>query len=136
MGRSRRSSQGVMAFAILLLAVAQVGGQEASQKGKWVSLFNGKDLDGWVVKIKGHEAGDNHLDTFRVEGGVLKVSYDRYKEFGGKFGHLFYKDRFSHYVLRVEYRFVGDQAKGGPGWATRNSGVMFHCQPPDTMRKD
>src|SRR5262249_26335296 len=75
-------------------------------------------------------------DTFRVEDGVLKVSYDKYKEFDGQFGHLFYKDRFSHYVIRVEYRFVGEQCKGGPGWALRNSGIMFHCQSPESMRKD
>jgi hypothetical protein len=28
---------------------------------------------------------------------------------------------------------VGDQAKGGPGWALRNSGIMIHGQPPETM---
>ena len=66
----------------------------------------------------------------------MKVSYDQYKKFDGKFGHMFYKDKFSHYRLRVEYRFVGEQCPGGPGWATRNSGVMFHCQPPETMGKD
>jgi hypothetical protein len=112
---------------------------EEPKKGKdgdWVPLFNGKNLDGWTPKIKGFELGDNHLDTFRVEDGVIKVSYDKYKEFDGKFGHLFYKDKFSHYRLRVEYRFLGEQCKGGPGWATRNSGVMFHCQDPKTMGKD
>ncbi len=102
----------------------------------WVPLFNGKNLDGWTPKITGYELGDNHADTFRVENGVIKVGYDKYKEFGGKFGHLFYKEKFSHYRLRIEYRFTGDQCKGGPGWATRNSGVMFHCQDPKTMRKD
>ena len=102
----------------------------------WVPLFNGKNLDGWTPKITGYEYGDNYADTFRVEDGVIKVRYDKYKAFDGKFGHLFYKDKFSHYRLRVEYRFVGDQCKGGPGWATRNSGVMFHCQDPKTMRKD
>jgi len=107
-----------------------------TQDADWVPLFNGKNLDGWTPKITGYELGDNYADTFRVEDGVLKVRYDKYKEFGGKFGHLFYKDKFSHYRLRVEYRFVGDQCKGGPGWATRNSGVMFHCQDPKTMRKD
>jgi hypothetical protein len=102
----------------------------------WKPLFDGKTLDGWTPKIKGHALGDNYADTFRAEDGVLKVAYDKYPEFGGKFGHLFYKDKLSHYVLRVEYRFVGDQAKGGPGWAVRNSGVMLHCQPPESMRKD
>ena len=103
---------------------------------QWIPLFNGKDLDGWTPKITGHELADNWNDTFRVEGGVLRVAYDRYKDFGGHFGHLFYKDKFSHYRLRVEYRFVGAQTPGGPGWAVRNSGVMLHCQPPETMTKD
>ena len=76
------------------------------------------------------------MNTFRVEDGVIKVSYDRYTKFNGEFGHLFYKHPFSDYKLRVEYRFVGDQVPGGPGWAFRNSGAMIHCQPPETMRKD
>jgi len=110
--------------------------QEKKADNDWVSLFNGKDLDGWTPKIVGQEPGDNYLDTFRVEKGVIKVSYDKYKQFDGKFGHLFYKDKFSHYDLRLEYRFVGDQVKAGPGWALRNSGVMFHCQSPQSMHKD
>jgi len=123
----------------LLVAVfmAATPAQEPQkEEGEWRPLFNGKDLNGWKPKIKGYELGDNHLDTFRVEDGVLIVKYDKYDEFDNKFGHLFYKDKFSHYRLRVEYRFVGSQCKGGPGWAVRNSGVMFHCQDPKSMRKD
>jgi len=110
--------------------------QDKASKSRWVSLFNGKDLKGWKVKITGHELNDNYGNTFRVENGILKVSYDQYDKFDGKFGHLFYKDKFSHYMLRLEYRFVGEQTPGGPGWAFRNSGIMIHCQPPESMRKD
>ena len=78
----------------------------------------------------------NFGDTFRVENGVLKVSYDKYDTFGGRFGHLFYKTPFSHYVIAVEYRFVGEQVKDGPDWAFRNNGVMIHGQPVETMKKD
>lgn len=127
------------ALATLTLAVilaAPAAAADAPAAGEWTTLFNGKDLTGWTPKVVGHAAGDNALDTFRVKDGVLCVSYDKYPEFAGRFGHLFYKDKFSHYVLRVEYRFVGDQAKGGPGWALRNSGVMLHCQDPKTMRAD
>src|SRR4051794_20414403 len=106
------------------------------KKDDWVPLFNGKDLTGWTPKITKYPFGENFGDTFRVEDGLLKVRYDKYDQFDGKFGHLFYKDKFSDYVVRVEYRFVGEQCKGGPGWAIRNSGVMFHCQDPKTMRKD
>jgi len=102
----------------------------------WIQLFNGKDLTGWIPKIKGYPVGENFGRTFRVEDGLLKVSYDAYDEFRDRFGHLFYEKPFSHYVLAVEYRFVGEQAKGGPTWALRNSGAMIHGQPPATMGKD
>ena len=101
--------------------------------GGWVSLFNGRDLEGWTPKFAGREAGLNYNDTFRVEDGVLKVAYDKYDRFDGEFGHLFYKEPFGHYLLRVEYRFVGDQTPGGPSWGLRNSGVMFHSQSPESM---
>jgi len=106
----------------------------AKAGGKWRSLFNGKDLTGWKIKIRGYKLGDNHNDTFRVENGLLKVAYDKYDEFAGKFGHIFYEKPFSNYRLRVEYRFVGEQSKGGPGWAFRNSGIMIHGQSPESMR--
>jgi hypothetical protein len=110
--------------------------QGSAREDGWITLFNGKDLKDWKIKISGHELGDNYLNTFRVEDGVLKVSYDQYKKFDGKFGHIFYKDKFSHYKIRVEYRFVGEQCPDAPGWAFRNNGVMLHCQAPETMRKD
>lgn len=109
---------------------------EIASPNEWMALFNGKNLDGWTPKITGYDLGENFANTFRVENGVLRVAYDGYKEFGGKFGHLFYKESFSNYVLRVEYRFVGQQTKGGPGWALRNSGMMLHCQSPASMRKE
>src|SRR5262249_14271301 len=130
------------ALSLLILLPAPVAtaaddkDKDKKDKDEWVQLFNGKDLDGWTPKIKGFDAGINHLDTFRVEKGILKVSYDKYEKFDNKFGHLFYKDKFSHYVIRVEYRFVGEQCKGGPSWAYRNNGIMFHCQSPKSMRKD
>ena len=109
----------------------------AAEGDGWIQLFNGKDLTGWTPKIRGHEYGVNYADTFRVEDGVIKTAYDKYEgPFRGRYGHLFYKEPFSNYILRIEYRFVGDQANGGPGWATRNSGVMIHGQDPKEMTKD
>jgi hypothetical protein len=105
---------------------------------KWESLFDGKTLNGWTPKIRGQEVGDNYGDTFTVKDGCITVQYDKdkYQNFNEKFGHLFYKDKYSHYKIRLEYRFIGDQCPGGPGWATRNSGIMIHGQDPKTMTKD
>lgn len=99
----------------------------------WIQLFNGKNLDGWSVKINGYKLNDNYNNTFRVENGAIKVSYDGYENFTDQFGHLFYKSPFSNYKLRLEYRFVGEQAPGGQSWATKNSGIMIHSQSPESM---
>ena len=106
------------------------------KEGQWISLLNGKDLTGWKPKIRYHELGDNFANTFRVEDGLLKIRYDGYKQYDETFGHLFYDKEFSHYILRVEYRFVGEQCPGGPQWAIRNSGMMLHGEAPETMAKD
>ncbi len=111
---------------------------DSSEKSaeNWIQLFNGKDINDWDVKFKGEELGENYLNTFRVEEGLLRVSYDNWEAWDGKFGHLFYKDEFSHYKLRVVYRFVGEQAAGGPGWAYRNNGLMLHGQSAESMELD
>lgn len=121
----------------LTLGVLLLTGVAAqAQKKGWINLFNGKDLKDWKVKISKHELNDNFANTFRVEDGLMKVSYDGYTNFDDQYGHIFYKKPFSYYLLKVEYRFVGEQVKGGAGWALRNSGAMLHCQAPETMLKD
>ncbi len=108
-----------------------------ADSGQWIQLFNGKDLTGWTPKIAHYAAGDNYADTFRVKDGVLTVSYDKYDgPFDGRFGHLFYNEPFSNYILRLEYRLVGDQYEGGADWARANSGIMFHGQTPESMGRD
>ena len=122
---------------MFLAAAACAPAQNNPDRKDWIQLFNGKNLDGWVMKFTGYPLGENYNDTFRVENGLLRVSYDKWGEFGNKFGHIFYKNaKFSHYIVAVEYRFVGEQTKGGAGWAFRNNGVMLHCQAPETMGKD
>jgi hypothetical protein len=126
----------ICAVCLAATATTALADDEAAPKEKWISLFNGKNLDGWIPKIAKHECGDNYANTFRVEDGILKVCYDGYGPFDDQFGHLFYKEPFSNYRLRVEYRFVGEQIEGGAGWAYRNSGIMIHGQTPQSMGKD
>jgi hypothetical protein len=106
---------------------------------QWIQLFNGRDLADWTPKFAHHELGENFNNTFRVQDGLLQVRYDKWQTFKDEFGHLFYKEPFSYYVLAAEYRFVGEQVKTDRtdlAWALRNNGLMIHSPAPKTMLKD
>ena len=102
----------------------------AGEERPWVKLFNGRNLDGWTPKFAGHAVGVNPFDTFRVEDGILKVSYAGYDKFAGQYGHLYSNLAYSSYVLRMEYRFEGKMISDAPHYVNLNSGVMYHSQSP------
>jgi len=131
-------------LAVLAVTAAQRGGSRSGARNnpdekEWIQLFNGKDLKDWTPKFAHHDLGENFNDTFRVEEGLLKVRYDKWQNFTDEFGHLFYKDPFSYYLLAAEYRFVGEQVhtqRTDLAWALRNNGLMIHSPAPQTMMKD
>jgi Domain of Unknown Function (DUF1080) len=102
----------------------------------WKPLFNGQDLSGWTIKIAKRPLGENYQDTFRVEDGILKVSYDKWGKFDRQFGHLYTNQAYSNYLLRLEYRITGQAPEDSPPWAKLNSGVMIHSQSPLSMALD
>ena len=127
----------ILIWPVVALVGLLASGQSPADRKDWIQLFNGKNLDGWAPKITGYPLGENHADTFRVANGMLQASYDKYAKFEDKFGHLFYdRQKFSHYIIAAEYRFVGEQVAGGPEWAIRNNGLMLHSQSPQSMGKD
>ncbi len=117
----------------IFLLIPLVSFSPEGKKAKWVKLFNGKNLDGWTMKMAGHLLGENVGNTFRVEHGILRVRYDQYKSFDNTFGALYYNKELSNYRLKVEYRFVGETAPGAPSWGFRDSGVQYHGQNPNTI---
>jgi len=121
---------------IMLITFACVTQKSTSTNAdveEWQQLFDGKSLSGWDIKIRGHELNDNYNNTFQVKDGNIVVNYDEYDDFKMQYGHLFYKDKFSYYKIATEYRFVGNQAPEGEGWAFRNSGIMVHGQSAQSM---
>jgi len=107
-----------------------------SDQQDWQSLFNGKNLEGWIPKFHHHETGENYANTFRVIDGVIQVNYDDYDSFDQRYGHLFYEKPFSSFHLKFEYRFTDQWMKDAPDYTYRNSGVMFHSQAPETILKE
>lgn len=116
--------------AVLALSVVAASAHTTADSDGWFALFNGRDLDGWIVKVAKHPLGENYADTFRVEDGIIKVAYDKYATFDQRFAHLYTRSPYSRYVLRLEYRFTGRPMADAPPWAGFNSGVMIHSQSP------
>lgn len=114
----------------LLFTLSPLAGAE---ERPWVPLFNGKNLDGWLPKFAGQPLGENFANTFRVVDGMIQVSYDDYGKFDSKYGHLFTNIAYSHYLLRLEYRFSGKMMADAPNYVNLNSGVMIHSQSPQSM---
>ncbi|MFT6296216.1 MAG: hypothetical protein ACJATW_002509 [Glaciecola sp.] len=130
----RQASQ--ILFSTALLISAGFSQAQSTAQSEWIQLFNGDNLDNWKIKFTGFELGENYRDTFKVVNGLLTVSYDKWPDFNNEFGHMFYDQSFSHYELRIEYRFIGEQVTNGPGWAFRNNGMMLHSQSPESMTID
>ena len=123
-------------LSALVLLIFSCGGNKsttANNNKKWISLFNGKNLDGWHMKIAGYPLGENYGNTFRVENGILSTRYNQYDSFRSKFGALYFNKKYTNYRLKVEYRFVGDLTPGAPTWGFRDGGIQYHCQSPATV---
>jgi len=84
---------------------------------KPVSLFNGKNLDGWHLDVPEMDTNKNIRPPFTVRNGVL-VSL------GSPGGHLITNNVYQNYRLVVEYRFAGK-----PG----NCGVLVHSSTPRAL---
>jgi hypothetical protein len=108
----------------------------AQDNSDWVDLFNGKNLEDWIVKTYHHETGEDTLQTFRVKDNMIQVRYDKYGNFDDQFSHLYYKKPYSYYHFKIDYQFTGELQQGAPPYTLLNSGVMFHCLDPYTMKKE
>ena len=64
------------------------------------SLFNGKDLSGWLMDIPAHDKKPELPKSFIVRDGML-VSL------GKPSGHLLTDKEYENYRLIAEYRFAG-----------------------------
>ncbi|WP_215240285.1 3-keto-disaccharide hydrolase [Dyadobacter helix] len=92
------------AALVALLSLSLSGTEVLAQKGKWVSLFDGKSFKGW------HSwKSDGVLPQWKVEDGALVLT-----EKGGK--DLVTDKEFGDFELELEWKI----SEGG------NSGIIYH----------
>ena len=115
-------------YIFLLFGFYACQNYNISDQEEWIALFNGEDLSDWTIKFANQDLDVNYRNTFRVEDRMIRIAYDAYNTFDDAYAHMYFKKPFSYYKLRFDYRFTGQQVKGGENWNVRNSGIMLHSQ--------
>jgi hypothetical protein len=95
---------GALAVVALLVCAVYAAEEPAAEEG-WISLFDGKSLDGWKV-------GEN-ANAFKVEDGMIVVN--------GNVGHLFYDGKVKDHHFK-NFEFKADVMT----FPKANSGIYFH----------
>ncbi len=109
----------VLAVALPVSAFAagiQPGGGD---DGSWISLFNGRDLDGWTIKCKPQ---DREKVFWRVDNGTILADSIGHK--GHEYVWLTTNREYSDFDLRLEFQAY----RSSPG----NSGVQIRSRYNDT----
>lgn len=104
---SRRTVRFALALTALGFSAGFLVQKAVSQEAGWVTLFDGKSLDGW------DQVGESN---WRVEDGAIVVD----KMAGKDPGYLVSKKPYKNFVVRVEF-WSSDDA---------NSGIYFRCLDP------
>jgi hypothetical protein len=109
---------------ILLISISNISGAQSTvndskkplnSPDEITQLFNGKDLNNWVFKLK--DPSVEPTSVFSIREGVIHIT-------GNPFGYMRTRESFHDYKLHVEWRWPIEAS---------NSGVFVHAQPPDSI---
>lgn len=122
-------------IAILCGALVMAAPADA-KPGKWQRIFDGRTLKGWTPKITGAAAGENLGNSFTVANRAIRVTYEGWSKFDGRFGHLAYNRPVGAFRLRFQYRFFGKTLPDVEDWQHSNSAAMLLAQSPHSMGRN
>jgi hypothetical protein len=113
-----RSSVIVVSLVIIIACIDCRQYEFRPKTGSWVSLFNGKDLSGWIVKCKPSDAGKQF---WSVEGGTILADSMAGKEHD--YIWLLTEREYGDFILRLRFQAYRDN----PG----NSGIQIRSRYDD-----
>lgn len=98
----------------------------------WISLFNGRNLDGWTTFLPSKGRNNDPQGVFKVENGMLHILDIPDRGQRQEFGYLATNRSYGDYRLRFQYRW-GDKRFAPRNNAKRDSGVMYHLSGGDRV---
>jgi hypothetical protein len=103
-------------YLFLMVLITQFSCDSGKPQGKgWVRLFNGKNLDGWMVEARPE---DKAKGFWTVEGGMIRVNSMGQKDHD--YVWLVTEKQYTDFILRLKFAAFGDS----PG----NSGVQVRSR--------
>lgn len=108
---------------LLLTNVSTAQTPHPAKKATPIALFNGKDLEGWYIFLKGRGRDNDPKKVFTVKDGMLHIS-------GEEWGCITTDKEYENYRLVAEFRWAGGTHAPRADNA-RDCGILIHSQGED-----
>lgn len=114
-------------FSLFLFLCINTLITEAQAGDGFVSIFNGKNLSGWHIFLKGIGSNIDPNNNFRVENGILHV-------IGKDLGYVITDSGYTNYHFKVEFKW-GDKRWPPRDTAKRDAGLCYNIpvNEPDSI---
>ena len=98
----------------------------------WISLFNGRNLDGWYTFLARSGKNNDPTGSVRVDNGMLHILGNPATKEPVEAGYVCTNQEYSNYRLRLEYKW-GDTRVPPRTEYKRDNGILFHVVGPDRV---
>jgi Domain of Unknown Function (DUF1080) len=105
---------------------------EKNSTERWVSLFNGRNLDGWYTFLQQHGKNHDPDHVITIEDGAIHLYKDATDASKVVMGYIGTEKEYGDYHLRVQYRW--GTKKFEPRYTLkRDAGLYYHIIGPDAV---
>lgn len=122
----------IRSLLTLTLCAAPLVAEPTFQQLDFQPLFNGENLDGWDVIIRGQEFGKDPEGMVTVHDSMVHMYENIDADQKVPFGVIMTQESYSQFVLEFEYRW--NEKKFAPRKEKlRDAGLLYHCYGPKTI---
>lgn len=107
--------------------------QESKSEGeRWLTLFNGRDLQGWYTFLQQHGKNKDPDKVITIEDGAIHLYKDAADASHVVMGYIATEKEYGNYHLRVQYKWGAKKFE--PRYKLkRDAGLYYHIIGPDAV---
>jgi hypothetical protein len=124
-------------ISLLLLTLIITSCSEKEKDQEWISLFNGKNLEGWETYLS-YQPGSGNEEIIGVnkdQDNIFSVVDGSIRIDGRIWGALTTLEEFENYHLRFKFKW-GEKRYPPRENEKRDSGLLYHCVGPHGAQSD